>query len=92
MSSAIISFTLGWLLLLLGSATIANKSIRDIIAQKIPIILGNQGNATENPSHAVENLVLKSWIVSHACYPESIIARLVLASSATIAVKIRNLS
>lgn len=82
-SSMIISISLVWLILLLSCATLANKSIRDIIAQKIPIILANQGNAI-----AVENQVLKSWIVSRACYPESIIARSVLSTSAAVAVTV----
>lgn len=90
--SVIVSISLAWLLLLLVSATIANKSIRDIIAQKLPIILANQGNATENSLQAVEDLVLKSWIVSHACYLETIIARSVLDASATVAVTICILS
>jgi hypothetical protein len=87
-SSVIISITLVWLLLLLSCALIANKSIRDIIAQKIPIILANQGNTSENSSQAVADQVFKSWIVSRACYPESIIARSVLATTATIAVTV----
>jgi hypothetical protein len=56
-SSVIISYSLAWLLLLLGCALIANKSIRDIIAQKTPIILANRGNASENSSQAVEDQV-----------------------------------
>lgn len=80
--------SLVWLILLLSCATIAHKSIQDIIDQKIPLILAQQSNGVDNSWKAVEDQVLKSWIVARACYPESIIARSVLSSSAGMAVTI----
>ena len=68
---AIISLSLVWLLQLLVCATIANKGIRNITLHRIPLILPNP---TENSLKAMEDQVLKSWIVFRACYPESIIA------------------
>jgi hypothetical protein len=82
---AIISISLVWLLQLLICATIANKSIRNITLQRIPLILANP---RENSWDAVEDQVLKSWIVARACYPESIIASSALASSAALAVTV----
>lgn len=88
-SGVIISMSLIWLILLLSCATIANKSIQDIINQKIRVILLQQSNGVlDDYWHAVEHQVLKSWIVARACYPESIIARSVLSSSAAAAVTI----
>lgn len=82
----ILVISLVWLILLLSCATIAHKSIQDIIDQKIPLILAQQSNGVDNSWKAVEDQVLKSWIVARACYPESIIARSVLSSSAGMAV------
>ena len=82
---AIISLSLVWLLQLLVCATIANKGIRNITLHRIPLILPNP---TENSLKAVEDQVLKSWIVFRACYPESIIASSALASSAGLAVTV----
>lgn len=87
-SGVIISLSLIWLIALLSSAIIANKGIRDIIRQKIPKILARQSNDTENSWPAVEQQVFRSWIVARACYPEYIIARSVLATSAALAVTI----
>ena len=84
-SGAIISMTFIWLILLLISAAIASKSIRNITTQKIPIILGEPAEETWK---GVEDHVLKSWIVARASYPESIIARSVLASSAAMGLTI----
>ena len=61
---AIISIMLIWLILLLISAAIASESIRNITAQKIPIILGEPA---DNTWDGVEGQVLKSWIVACAC-------------------------
>jgi hypothetical protein len=97
-SSVIISISLVWLILLLSSATIANKSIqniisRNIISQRIPLILAHQSNGVEQNSwKVVEDQVLKSWIISHACYPEYIISRSLLASSAVLGVTVYVLS
>lgn len=88
-SGAIISITLIWLILLLISAAIASKSIRNITSQKIPIILAEPA---ENSWKGVEDQVLKSWIVARSCYPESIVARSALASSAALGVAICILS
>jgi hypothetical protein len=85
-SGVIISTTLLWLILLLICATIANKSIRMIVCQRIPVILAKHSDDAENSWKTVEDQVLKSWIVARACYPESIIAKSVLASSAALAV------
>lgn len=79
----IILISLVWVLQLLICATIANKSIRNITLQRIPLILTNP---RKNSWDAVEDQVLKSWIVARACYPESIIASSALASSAALAV------
>lgn len=92
-SSLIISLSLVWLILLLSSATIANISIRNIMSQRIPVILAQQSNGAEpNSWEAIENQVLKSWIVARGCYPEYIMARSVLASSAALAVTVCILS
>jgi len=85
-SGVIISITLVWLILLLSCATMANKSIRIIVCQRIPVILAKQSDGAENSWQAIEDQVLKSWIVARACYPESVIAKSVLASSAALAV------
>lgn len=84
----ILVISLVWLILLLSCATIAQKSIQDIINQKIPLILAQQSNGVDNSWKAVQDQVLKSWIVARACYPESIIARSVLSSSAGMTVTI----
>lgn len=91
-SGVIISLSLVWLILLLSAAIIANKSIRTIISQKIPKILAVQSNGAEYSWPTVEHQVLKSWIITHACCPEHIIARSVLASSAALAITICILS
>lgn len=85
-SGGIISLSLVWLILLLSCAAMANKSIRIIVCQRIPVILAKQSYGAENSWQDVEDQVLKSWIVARACYPESIIAKSVLASSAAMAV------
>lgn len=90
-SGAIISIPLIWLTLLLISAAMAYKRIRTIIPQKIPIILGVPQWIGWNWK-AVEDQVMKSWIVAHACCPESIIARSALSSSAALGVTICILS
>eukprot|EP00253_Pinus_taeda_P028195 PITA_28195 len=82
-SGAIISTTLIWLIVLLICATLTSKSIRNLTTQRILYILGNP--KAENWK-AVEDQVLKSWIVSRACHPESIIASSVLGSSAAFGV------
>lgn len=87
-SDVIISVSLVWLIVLLSSAVIANKSIRDIIRQKIPKFLSWQSNGTDYSWETVEDQVLKSWIVARACYPEYIIARSVLATSAATIITI----
>eukprot|EP00253_Pinus_taeda_P015566 PITA_15566 len=66
-----------------NSAT-ANKGIQSVILQKIPLILGNP----ENSWKAVEDQVLKSWIVARAFNPEYIIGNSELASSAALAVTV----
>jgi hypothetical protein len=91
-SGVIISLSLVWLILLLSSAIIANKSIRDIIRQRIPKILALKSNGTEYSWPTVEHQVLKSCIIAHACYPEHIIARSVLAASAALVITICILS
>lgn len=87
-SDVIISVSLVWLIVLLSSAVIANKSIRDIIRQKIPKFLSWQSNGTDYSWETVEDQVLKSWIVARACYPEYIIARSVLTTSAATIITI----
>lgn len=89
-SGVIISLTLIWLILLLICAAIASKSIRNITTQKIPIILAEP--AENSGWKGVEDHVLKSWIVARSCYPESIVARSALASSAALGVTICILS
>ena len=77
------------LVLLLSSATLANKSIKDIISQKIDVILSfKMSHGEENPWQKIEDQVLKSWIVIRVCHPEYIMARSVLASSVGMVVTI----
>ena len=77
------------LVLLLSSATLASNSVKDIISQKIPVILSfKMSHGEENPWQKIEDQVLKSWIVIRVCHPEYIVARSVLASSAGMVVTI----
>lgn len=88
-SAVIITISLVCLILLLSCATIANKSIRNIITQRIPSILAAQSDAAnQNSREAVEHHVLKSWVLLCGCYPETVIAKSVLSSSASFVVTV----
>jgi len=72
------------LLLLLICAVFASKSIHEIVAQRIPVLLYRSEN--RNPKslvwwEAVEEHVVRSWITARTHQPQYIIARSVLISS-----------
>lgn len=79
------------LLLLLNCAVFASKSIHEIVAQRIPVLLYRSEN--RNPKslvwwEEVEEHVVRSWITARTHQPQYIIARSVLIPSIAFLVSI----
>ncbi|XP_057845761.2 uncharacterized protein LOC131055173 [Cryptomeria japonica] len=85
-----VSFSFLMLVLLLGCATIAGKGIEGIISQKIPLILSTpSSDQCSSCWQAVEEQIMRSWIVARASNPEYIIARSPLSSSVAAIVTVQ---
>eukprot|EP01018_Ginkgo_biloba_P019875 Gb_08420 [translate_table: standard] len=79
------------LVLLLGCAALASKSIQDIVSQRIPVVLSTAKYSQSNTQiwwRSIEEQAVKSWILARTCQPQYIIARSVLSSSTGFVVTI----
>ncbi|KAH9305012.1 hypothetical protein KI387_009416, partial [Taxus chinensis] len=76
------------LLLLLSCATMASKTIHDVVSQKLPLILRDPDGIDYGSWQSVEDRVLHSWMATRVCNPEYIIARSALIAGAGLIVTV----
>lgn len=90
-TNIIIFASIALLVLFLGCAALSSKSIHEVVAQRIPVLLSR--SEYRNPRSVVswkafEEQAVRSWITARTCQPDYIIARSVLSSSIAFLVTI----